>query len=485
MKRICSSFLPAFPTDKFMALTVVTAALTGCQVVGRHGNSMDSIVLPASWHQGVGFRHAAASVDLRRWWGEFNDPVLTELIRGARAQSPDLKSAVSVVREARARRISERSGLFPSLTGDFSAGAGRSKSEVSSGGFDTTVQNSTESYSAGLDASWEVDLFGKQRAAVAAAGADEYSAEETLSAVQASLASEVALAYLDLRTAEARLAVVRENVKNFEETYQLASWREEAGQIDALDAEQTKSNLEQLRSNVPPLEQAISSAKNSLALLSGKVPGALDGVLSSRSGRLPEPPRKLAVGIPADTLRQRPDVRGAGYDWLAAVYRTDAAEAARMPSLSLNGSLGVDALSSSKIFNPEQAAASVIAGLTAPIFDAGQIRSQIEIQSEQEEQALQAYKKTVLTALSEVEDALMACRKNEERAVITERALVAARTAEELARQRYEAGVVDITTVLTTQQALLSLEDQSVTVKADRSSSFVGLYKALGGGWQR
>ncbi|MCP5535248.1 MAG: efflux transporter outer membrane subunit [Akkermansiaceae bacterium] len=482
MKPHISRFLPRFNARWRTVLPLIAVVATGCQTMSPRARSMDAVKLPASWKTGAGFSQATVSVDLSKWWGEFHDPVLTALIRESIESSPSLKSAHSVVRESRARRSSEGSALLPTLTGGLGSSDGWTRSDSATG---AAVSDHTKLYSAGLNASWEVDLFGKQKASVAAAGADLSEAEETLRSVQASLASEVALAYLNLRAAESRLAVVRENVKILESTLELASWREQAGQGDALDAQRAKSNVEQVRSSIPTLEQAIESAKNSLALLAGKSPGALDDLLAKRTGKLPEPPRKLAVGIPADTMRQRPDVRGAGYAWLAAVYRTHSAEAARMPSLSLNGSLGVDSSVASHLLNPERVAANVIAGLTSPIFDGGKIRSQIAIQSEQQEQALQNYRKQVLTALSEVQDALVACQKNEERAAITAKALAAARDAEQLARQRYEAGVVDITTVLDTQQSRLSLQEQAVTVRADRSSSFVALYKALGGGWKK
>ncbi|MBK1831745.1 efflux transporter outer membrane subunit [Verrucomicrobiaceae bacterium R5-34] len=481
MKRLDISWLTKPSLRSGMVLPLVVAGLTGCQTMDLSKQPTQPVKLPQSWQHGADFPQTQVNVDLAQWWSEFHDPVLTELIRDSLASNPDLKSAFSAVREARARRSIEKSGLLPTLNGVASASGSRSKDSSSS----STTYSSTEVYSAGLQASWEVDLFGKQQAAVAAAQADLASSVATRESVQASLTSEVALAYVTLRSAEARMKVVQENVKNFEQTYQLASWKEQAGQTDSLDAQQAKSNLEQLRSTLPSLEQTIGNAKNSLTLMAGKTPGALDKLLAKRSGKVPEPPRKLAVGIPADTVRQRPDVRSAGYSWLAAVYRTDAAEAEKMPSLTLSGSLGVDSDGLSKLLRPEQAAASVIAGLTAPIFDGGKIRSQIEVQSEQEEQAWQSYKSSVLTAFSEVEDALIACQKNEQRAEITQRALQAAENAEQLARQSYEAGVEDIDTVLNTQRALLSIQEQVVTVQGDRSSSFVALYKALGGGWQR
>ena len=176
-------------------------------------------------------------------------------------------------------------------------------------------------------------------------------------------------------------------------------------------------------------------------------------------------------------------MRLAGYQLLAAAAQTRAADAERFPSLDLTGTLGVNALGAGKIFNPETASAGIIAGLTGPIFDAGRIRANIDAQSAVEEQAFQTYRSTVLTALSEVEDSLIACRRTTERLATLEKATAAAREAAKLAQQRYEAGETDILTVLDAQRSLLGLEDSLFTVRANRAIAYIQLYKALGGGW--
>jgi outer membrane protein TolC len=198
---------------------------------------------------------------------------------------------------------------------------------------------------------------------------------------------------------------------------------------------------------------------------------------------VPVPGRQLAIGIPADTIRQRPDVRAAGYGWIAAIANTRSAEAEKLPSLRLSGSLGVDTLRSSKLFNPESAAAGIIAGISGPIFDAGRIRANIAAQGEAEQQALLSYESTILTALSEVEDALIACRRTEERLASIEKAASAGREASKLATQRYRTGVIDFLTVLDAQRNDLAQEESLINVRADRAAAHIQLYKALGGGW--
>jgi NodT family efflux transporter outer membrane factor (OMF) lipoprotein len=367
-----------------------------------------ALSLPQDWKNAGGFPVASPSRDLSRWWSRFKDPVLSRLIGDALKNSPDMASASARVRESRARRDAERASLFPSLGGSASSNSRAINSD--SGG-----SNNNAVYSAGLDASWEVDLFGKRRSAVEAASANLGAAGENYNSVQAALASEIAIAYTTLRATEATLQVLLRNVKTREETYQLASWRQQAGEADSLEASQALSSFEQARAAIPLLEQNASRSRNLLALLSGREPGSLDAMLASGNKGIPDPPRSLAVGIPADTLRQRPDVRIAGYELLAAAASARAADAGRYPSLDLSGSLGLNTLNSGKLFNPQTASAGLIAGISSPIFDAGRIRANIEAQNAVEEQAYQAYRATVLTALSETEDALIACRRTAER----------------------------------------------------------------------
>ncbi|MEO8617444.1 MAG: efflux transporter outer membrane subunit, partial [Luteolibacter sp.] len=339
------------------------------------------------------------------------------------------------------------------------------------------------SYSAGLNASWEVDLFGKRRSAVEAASANLGATEENFHSVEAALASEIAIAYTNLRANEAAMVVLLRNVKTREETSQLASWRTQAGEADALESSQALGSLEQARAGIPSLEQNISQSRNLLSFLSGKSPGSLDGVLNAGNKGIPNPPRSLAIGIPADTIRQRPDVRVAGYQLLAAAANTRAVDAERYPSLNLSGTLGLNSLTTGKLFNPQSSSAGLAAGITSPIFDAGRIRANIAAQSAVEEQSFQGYRSTVLAALSETENALIACRRTAERLETLEKAAAAAREADLIARQRYQAGEIDFLTVLDAQRSLLSLESSLFSTRADRTNAYIQLYKALGGGW--
>ncbi len=452
-------------------------ALIGSGGCGVHSPlARQQVSLPADWKNSAGFPVASPSRDLSRWWNRFDDPTLTRLISDALGNSPDMASASARIRESRARRKASAASLFPSLDGSTSASSSTSKTD----GVSSPWGNS---YSAGLNASWEADLFGKNRNAVEAASAQLGAAGENFHSVQAVLASDIAIAYTNLRVDEAGLEVLRRTIKTREETNQLASWRTQSGEADSLESSQALSSLEQARAAVPALEQSIAQGRNLLALLAGQAPGGLDGILAAGKQTIPNPAGSLAVGIPADTLRQRSDVRLAGYQLLAAAANTRAADAERFPSLNLSGSLGLTTLSSGKLFDPESASAGIIAGLAGPIFDAGRIRANIDAQNAVEEQAFQTYRATVLTALSEVEDSLIACRRTGERQAILEKATAAAREAAQLAQQRYQAGVTDILTVLDSQRTLLGLEDSLFTVRANRAIAYIQLYKALGGGW--
>lgn len=419
---------------------------------------------------------ASPSRDLSRWWGKFDDPVLNRLISGALATSPDIAAASARVRESRANRDAEFATLFPSLNG----GASSNSRSVRNDGAGTS---SGTSYSAGLDASWEIDLFGKRRSSIQVAAANLGAAEENLNSVQASLAAEIASTYTNLRTNQARFAVLNRNVKTREETAQLANWRQQAGEADSLESSQAQSSLESARAAIPSLQQAISEGRNQLALLSGLTPGSLDSLLSGNGKGIPDPSSSLAIGIPADVLRQRPDVRLAGYQVLAAAASTRAVDATRYPSLNLTGSLNLNSASASKLLDPQTTSANLIAGITSPIFDAGRIRANIDAASAAEEQAIQNYRRIVLTALTETENALVACRRSAERLATLEKATQLAREADELARQRYEAGEIDFLDVLDSQRTLLNLEDNLLSTRTDRTTAYIRLYQALGGGW--
>jgi len=467
--------LPQIP--RLLMITAVTA-LCSCVTKSSHDSLKQAVAIPSRWQHPKTTVKPLEPAALAVWWKQFHDPALNELITNALSASPDVRTALSRVVEYRSRRGAERANLYPSVDVDLSSSGSRNRDRS------TKVTTTNESYQAALSPSWQVDLFGKQLQNVKAASADLAQVSENYYGAQVSLAADVATAYVNLRSAEAELIVVQDSLDTRRETVQLTQWSEQAGTGNALDTQQAISTLEQARASIPTLQLSIAQSRNQLALLSGRTPGALDTLLAKpRAG--PTMPTSFAIGIPADTLRQRPDVRAAERGVEAAVARTKAAQRERLPTLNLSGSLGIEALKAGRLLSPQSTVASVLGSLAAPIFNAGRIRNNIGIQSEKEKQALIAYESTVLSALTEVENALVALQRQGERLDILASAITAARKAAFLADMQFKAGQVDLFVSLDAQRTLLSLEQQEVTTRADRATACIQLYQALGGGWSR
>lgn len=437
--------------------------------------------MPTHWQSQKPGDSSLNTAAIRQWWKRFNDPVLDALIGQGLASSPDLKTALSRITESRGERSVVLSGLLPSVSGSASDRIQR-KDEQSTG---LVTRSQTSNLS--LDMSWEIDLFGRRLQNLAASTKDVQQTVENYYAAQVTLTADIGGAYITLRGAQARLEVLQRNVKTRSETTQITRWKQESGISDMLEVQQAVSTLDQARAAIPTIQQTISETKNRLAVLCGQTPGGLDRQLD-RTSSLPRVPAKIAVGIPTEALRNRPDVRAAEDDVLAAYHRKTAAELERLPTVDLSGSLGLEALRTGTLFSPETAArtlaGSLLAGMVQPIFEGGRITANIRINEAQAKQAVFGYESTVLTALSEVENALVAIRRNTERLGVLRTADAAASEASELATRQYEAGSVDLLTVLDVQRTQLSVEEQRVSTEADQLNSYIQLYKSLGGGWQ-
>src|SRR5512139_2849439 len=301
----------------------------GCAAVGPDYTPPAPDV-PAGWSRldaaDKPMARAEAPSDLSQWWKSLNDPLLSELIDEAMQASLDLRSAQARLREARARRVVAGAGRYPSVTASGSASRSESSEEVGSGA-------TRNFFSAGFDASWELDVFGGVRRSVEAAEADLESTAAALENTRVSLASEVALNYVELRTRQILLGIARDNLATQSETLQLTEWRAQAGLVSVQDVEQARSSREQTRAQIPALETSLAEAEHGLDILLGRVPGTLHARLAA-VGDLPAVPAQVAVGIPADTLRQRPDVRAAERSLAAETARVGVAEAARYPSFN-------------------------------------------------------------------------------------------------------------------------------------------------------
>lgn len=293
----------------------------------------------------------------------------------------------------------------------------------------------------------------------------------------------MALAYLDLRGAQSRAAVARENLAIQEETLQISRWRRQAGLASSLEVEQGTTAVEQTRAQLPALQAAAAQSAHALAVLTGQTPAALLERLAP-AAPVPQPREAVTVAIPAQALRQRPDVLAAEEQLRAVAEDVGEADALRRPSVQLGASLSWSAVTLGAL-GGVSAARSLLASVVQPVFDGGRLDAQLAAREASFDAAREEYRSRVLVALQEVEDALAALAADRERLAALQRALAAARNASLLASQRHASGLVDFQTVLDTQRTLLSVQDSVVLLQAGLAADHVRLYKALGGGWRQ
>jgi len=408
--------------------------------------------------------------DLAGWWRGFNDPQLTALVMQALQANTGVLSAQAALLQARALRDVKVAATGPSV------------SASASGQRNQAHGNGSNLFQAGMDASWETDLFGANASARDAAQADAQAAQASLAAVQVSLAAEVALTYLDLRSQQARLAIARDSLAAQQETLQITRWRVQAGLATSLDQEQGVAASEQTAAQLPALQTGLLQAMHALAVLTGQSPGALTTALDAPRP-LPQAPEGLAMLLPADTLRQRPDVSAAEFRIRAALARVQQADAQRLPSFRISGTLGLRALTLGALTSGGSALGSLLASVSMPVLDGGAAVAQLHAQEAALTQARLAYQTSVLTALKDVEDALVSLQGNRERLMRLTTAVTAAGNADLMARQRFEGGLIDYRVVLDAQRTLLASQDSLESTRAALSADHVRLYKALGGGW--
>ncbi len=459
------------PRRRLVLAVAAAWSLAACASLAPRDATLPSTPVPAGWSTPP----SSTPTSLAAWWQRFGDATLTALVTDALQANTDVRSAQAALREARAARDVSAAQLSPVV------GASASAQRSNSSGASTR-----NNYKLGFDASWEPDIFGAKRSAVNASDADVQASAASLGDVQVSIAAEVALAYMQLRGFQAREAIARSNLAAQEETLQLTRWRTQAGLGSSLDVEQALASTEQTRAQIPSLQTSIAQAQHSLALLTGRAPAALQERLNVVSA-VPQAASDLALNIPAETLRQRPDVRAAEHRISAALARTAQADAARYPSFQLSGSVGLSALTLGALGALGGSGALVgalLSSVSVPIFDGGERKAQVRVQEAALDGARVGYQAAVLTALKDVEDALVAMRSDRERVERLRNAAQAADNAALLARQRYQSGIVDFQTVLDTQRTLLNTQDSLASTQADLSADHVRLYKALGGGWQ-
>ncbi len=466
---------PSSSPRRIAALAVVAAALTTGCVSMSSDPPPSSVAVPAAWRQADDVATVAPPEDLSRWWELLGDETLTQLIALSLDANHDLRTACSRLREARARRSLAQVDLLPSVNA-----AVTSTTQSTSG--DHLESDTRTLYSAGFDAAWEPDIFGAARSALRAEEADLAASEADLNSTRVSLVAEVARNYVELRSSQARLIIASENLARQAETLELTAWRKLAGLTSELDVAQARAGVEQTRAQLPSFETAIAEAQHRLAILAGRAPTALAEVLSA-PGPMPTVDAVVVPGIPADTLRQRPDVAASERRLVAATARVDEARAARYPSFKLAGTLVLEGASTSALGGAETVLGSLLGSLTAPLFNRARIERTVDLRSEAEEQALISYEQVILSALEEVENALVRLASAARSTAALTTAVASAREAATLARDSYAAGLESYQSVLDTERSLLAVEDGLASSQADAATALIRLYKALGGGW--
>ena len=443
--------------------------------------------VPSAWSASM---PAATGGDetLAAWWNAFGDRQLTSIVQRAVAGNLDVRTAVSRVREARASVRGARAPLTPSVDASGtsrvsgSGSNGNGGAGGAGGGNTAGFAGTSQSYSLGLDASWELDVFGGIRSSVDAAAATAEARSADLQDVLVSLAAEVVLDYIDVRSGQRRLEISRSNVALQEQTLDLTRLRQQAGLGTELEVQQALSNVENTRAQIALLEGQVVRSVHALSVLLGQAPGTLAAELSE-PGPIPSAPLSVAVGVPADAIRRRPDVRGAERQLAAQAAQVNVARADLYPTFRLAGSIGLESLSIAKLFVPGAGSWSANPSVSTRLFNRGQLRENLAVQGARETQAAVTYQARVLGALQDVEDSLTSLAQEDLRRGHLSAAADAAQQTADLSLQLYTAGLRDFRDVLDAQRSLLTLQDSLASSTATVSTDLVRLYKALGGGW--
>ena len=414
---------------------------------------------------------------LASWWDAFGDPQMTALVKRSLENNRTLAAARARVTEARASLGVSRAALLPWLGSTDFWNNGRTPVEAGGSG------NGGSLYKLGLDASWEIDVFGGQRAKVEAQRATLEAQYAALYSAWTSLAAETAMDYISLRTLQERLAIAEYNLGLQKSTVELQQSKVDSGLSDSLALKQAQYTMEQTKAMIPNIEAAIEQTMNALAVLTGEIPGTLEEELAPKKP-IPRLDGREYIGIPANAIRQRPDIRQAERLLVAQLARKKSAQADLWPKLKLTGSIGTEAGNWGSLFGGPAKLYSFMPQISWPIFHAGAIRNNIKAQGAIAEQLLASYEQTVLSAVGEVRDSLSSNVKEYERSESLRRGVEAAQAALDVANDKYANGLVDFTNVINAQRSLTSLSEEYVISQGQISANAVALFKALGGGWQ-
>ena len=476
-------FIP-YTMTRARALFVLPLVLAGCTVgPDYHPRSAAALGVPDAYSVAA----PQSAEDLTAWWDKFDDPILGRLVERSRTANTDLGQAVARLRQAREALVQSRASLLPQVSGS----AGYQRNENLRGGGrsftlpDGTVVDTggggTNSFSVGGSASYQLGIFGEIRRTVEASRARYQASGYDYAATLISIESEVARNYVLARLYQAQLANARSSLGLQDDNLEIAGFRVQAGLVSSLDSEQARSARAQTAATIPNLEQQYNAAVSRLGVLTGQPPGALKPLLAMVKP-IPRGPASVNVGIPADTLRQRPDVLAAERTLAAATAQIGVAKAALYPALAIQGAINTNSTSLTGI--GDAITGSLFAGLTQAIFNGGRLRSQVRGAEAQADAALAAYQGTVLAALEDVENAIVALDSARARQVQFGIAFDAANNSAILSRSQYRTGLTDFTTLNQQESTLLTARNGLSQARSDEATALIALYVALGGGWR-
>lgn len=420
------------------------------------------------------------SAILSQWWTLMQDETLNDLIQTALTQNKDLQIARSRVNQARASLGISKATLLPWL--DASGSWSRTKySDNSPYAAQYGIYND---YKLGIDASWEIDVFGKQKENVRAASTDLQAQHAELYGTWISLSSEIALNYYSLRTLQERLSIVEDSLAEEQNSVNLLQSKYNAGLINELPLLQAKYTLKQTEAQIPELKTSIAETLTRLAILTGNTPGKLDDELSIKKP-LPDINPHSFIGIPAETLRQRPDIHAAERRIAGQIARLKSAKADWLPKFSLTGTLGLESNNSGSLLSIGGSKGfNIFPQITFPLFHAGAIRRNVNLQEERITEYQAEYEQTVLEAAGEVRDVLIASEQEIQHQKSLQEGLQAAEKAKQAAQINFSHGLCDYQNVIDAQKTVLSLREQCAMSHGQEIANAIGLFKALGGGWE-
>ncbi|MGZ8274202.1 MAG: efflux transporter outer membrane subunit [Burkholderiaceae bacterium] len=458
-------------TSRTLLAAAFAAALTACASTPTRVPAVD---LPPTT--------AATVPGIDRWWLQFNDPQLTALIEETLAANLDLRIAVSRIEEARAALRFARSYQFPTVDADIGAARSR-RSDATDPRFPGPLINN--SFGAGLNAAYEVDLWGRLASGTSAAQATLLGTRYSAETVRTVLAAQVATAYFQLLGYDAELRLSRDTLATRVESVDLQKQRFEAGLIGDYEVRLAEAERATVAASVPPLQRAVAQTEAALAVLAGRTPRAVFTPVVARNAELKvdDTGPVVPAGLPSDLLARRPDIRQAESDLVAANARIDEARAQYFPAITLTARLGSESSQLGDLFSGPGLVWSVAGSLFQPIFNAGRIGSQVDAATSQREQAEYAYVRSVQAAFRDVHDALVAHRSARDSYVAQEERRAQFAEALRLAELRNKAGYTSFIEVLDNQRNLLDAERARLLALRARQSALVDLYKALGGGW--